>query len=113
MTTPAPIKWSDLDEYLKPAHLPAGKVVTVIIDRVEFRTLHPRPGQEVIKPVLLFKGKQKGLILTSTNQDFLRAVYGDDIAASNGQTVTLRAVTKKIACKDVDTIILGHPYEEH
>jgi hypothetical protein len=41
--------------------------------------VHPRPGQEEIKPVMHFVGKQKGLILTGTNQDFLRATFGDPI----------------------------------
>jgi len=41
--------------------------------------VHPRPGQEEIKPVMYFVRKQKGLILTSTNQDFLRATFGDPI----------------------------------
>jgi hypothetical protein len=67
---------------------------------------NPRPGQEVIKPVMYFAGKQKGLILTSTNQDFLRATFGAEITASFGKTVTLRAVTKKIAWRDIDTIII-------
>jgi hypothetical protein len=41
--------------------------------------VHPRPGQEEIKPVMYFVGKQKGLILTSTNQDSLRTTFGDPI----------------------------------
>jgi hypothetical protein len=45
--------------------------------------------------------------LTSTNQDFLRATFGDEIKASYGERVTLRAVTKRIAGRDVDTIIIG------
>ena len=106
---PSPRHWSDLDEYLKAAHLPTGQTVTATIDHVEFRTLHPRPGHEEIKPVLYFKGKQKGLILTSTNQDYLRKTYGDEISASAGQTVTLHAVTKKIAGRDIETIIIGQP----
>lgn len=110
MTTPtnnAPRTWSDLDPFLKAAHLPAGKTVPATIDRIEFQTVHPRPGQEEIKPVMYFVGKQKGLILTSTNQGYLRRTYGDEIAASTGQTVTLRAVTKKIAGHDIDTVIIG------
>ena len=111
MSTPAPAPrtWSDLDPYLKAAHLPAGKAVPVTIDRIEFQTVHPRPGQEVIKPVMCFAGKVKGLILTSTNQDFLRCEFGDDIAASFGKSVTLRAVTKTIAGRLIETIIIANP----
>jgi len=106
---PTPRNWSDLDPYLKAAHLPPGKVVPATVDRIEFQTVHPRPGQEEIKPVMYFQGKQKGLILTSTNQDFLRATFGDDITASYGKPITLRAIRKTIAGRGVDTIIIGLP----
>ncbi|MFZ6029846.1 MAG: hypothetical protein ACOYYS_19200 [Chloroflexota bacterium] len=102
-TPPTPRNWSDLDEYIKPAHL-RGAVVPVAIDRIEFRTLHPKPGVEEIKPVMYFAGKQKGLILTSHNQDTLRAAFGDEIAACYGKQVSLRAETVKVAGKMVDTI---------
>ena len=106
---PAPRNWSDLDPYLKACHLPPGQAVPVIVDRIEFRTVHPRPGLEEIKPVMYFDNKQKGLILTSTNQDFLRSKFGNDISASRGQRVTLHAVRKTIAGRGIDTIILGLP----
>ena len=79
------------------------------MDRIEFQTVHPRPGKEEIKPVMYFVGKQKGLILTSTNQDFLRATFGDEITASYGKPITLHAVRKTIAGRGVDTIIIGLP----
>jgi hypothetical protein len=106
---PAPRNWSDLDPYLKAAHLPADKAVPATVERIEFQTVHPRPGQEEIKPVMYFAGKQKGLILTSTNQDFIRAHFGDVITACYGKPVTLRAVRKTIAGRGVDTIIIGQP----
>ena len=114
MSTPAPAPrtWSDLDPYLKAAHLPAGKSVPATVDRIEFQTVHPRPGQAEIKPVMYFQGKQKGLILTSTNQDFLRATFGDEITASYGKPVTLRAVHKIIAGRGIDTVIIGQPAQE-
>jgi len=105
--TPAPRNWSDLDPYLKAAHLPEGKTVIVTIDRIEFQELHPRPGQTEIKPVMYFKGKAKGLILTSTNQDFLKTTFGDEIPACYNQRVTLQPVQKKIAGRMVDTILIG------
>lgn len=107
MTTPntAPQTWTELDEYLKATHL-AGKTVTVTISRIEFRTLHPTPGHEEIKPVLFFQDKQKGLILTSTNQKFLHSFFGDAISASYGAQVQLKAIQKKVAGKLLDTIII-------
>jgi len=111
MSTPAPAPrtWSDLEPYLKAAHLPTGKTVPATVERIEFQTVHPRPGVEEIKPVMYFAGKTKGLILTSTNQKHLHATYGDDITASYGKPVTLRAVTKRVAGRDVDTILIGQP----
>ena len=102
-----PRNWSDLDPYLKAAHLPSGKIIPATLDRIEFQTVHPRPGQEEIKPVMYFQGKQKGLILTSTNQDLLRAAFGVDITASYGKPITLQAIRKTIAGRGVDTIIIG------
>jgi|GEM_PF-3961260 len=58
---------------------------------------------------MYFAGKQKGLILTSTNQDFLRATFGDEITASYGKSVTLRAVHKIVAGRGLDTIVIGLP----
>ena len=49
----APKTWSDLDPYLKATHLPAGKTIPATVDRIEFTTLHPRPGQEEIVDALL------------------------------------------------------------
>lgn len=104
-STPAPTKWSDLDEYIKPAHL-QGAIVPVTIDHIEFRKLHPRPGVEETKPVAFFAGKKKSLILTATNQDYLQKTFGDDITASYGKPVTIHAVTKRVAGKDIETIII-------
>jgi hypothetical protein len=108
----APKTWSDLDPYLKAAHLPAEKTVSATVERIEFQTVHPRPGLEQIKPVLYFAGKQKGLILSATNQDFLRATFGDNITCSYGKAVTLRAVQKLVAGKMIDTILLGKGEEK-
>jgi hypothetical protein len=110
MSTPAsaPRTWSDLDPYLKAAYL-KNAIVPVTVDRIEFQTVHPRPGVEEIKPVMYFVGKTKGLILTNTNQKFIRSTFGDEITASYGKQITLRAVTKHIAGRDVDTILIGLP----
>jgi len=79
------------------------------VDRIEFQTVHPRPGVEEIKPVMYFAGKQKGLILTNSKQDFLRASFGDEIPASYGKKITLKPVHKTVAGREIDTIIIGLP----
>ena len=101
-----PAKWSDLDAYLKPAHL-GGKQFTLTLTRITFDEMHPRPGVTEIKPVARFKETDKGLILTSTNQDFLREVFGDEIGACFGQRVTVKAETVRVGGRDVETIRLG------
>lgn len=107
MTTPqTPRNWSDLDPYLKPVHLNS-KIHTVTVERIELTTVHPRPGKAEIKPVMHFAGKSKGLILTSTNQKFLRATFGDDISASYGKSVTLMPIIKTVAGKEIVTILIG------
>jgi len=58
---------------------------------------------------MYFQGKQKGLILTSTNQDFLRSTFGDEITASYGNAITLKAIQKKVAGRMIDTILIGIP----
>lgn len=59
-------------EYLKAADL-QGKRVTVIVERVEMRTV----GDDH-KPVLFFEGKEKGVVLNKTNANTIATVYGDD-----------------------------------
>ena len=105
---PTPRTWSETDPYLKAAHL-GGKTITATIREIQFVEVHPRPGQVEIKPVMYFAESSKGLILTSTNKQYLRATFGDNIAASHGKRVTLRAVTKRIAGREVDTILIGQP----
>ena len=56
-----------------------GKNLKVIISGVEIRT-YPAEGDKPAntKPVLSFKGKEKGLVLNATNTKALCRAYGDD-----------------------------------
>lgn len=103
---PAPTNWSDLDPYLKPIHL-AGKSVRAFVDKIEFQTVHPKPGLKEIKPVMYFVGKKKALILNATNQKFLRESFGDQISASVGSELLLVPASKVIAGRKIETIILS------
>jgi hypothetical protein len=53
---------------------------------------HPRPGKAEQSPVLYFEGKSKALILSATNRRKLAELFGDDIQACIGQSVTLETV---------------------
>lgn len=108
--SPAPTKWSDLDPYLKPIHLPNGKEIKAIVEKIEFQTVHPKPGLKEIKPVMYFQGKKKALILNATNQKFLRDNFGDDITGSYGKEILLEPKTKTIAGRQLDTIVLAMPW---
>jgi hypothetical protein len=59
-------------EYLKAADL-RGKQARVVIDRVELREV----GDDH-KPVLFFRGKDKGVVLNKTNANNIGLAYGDD-----------------------------------
>jgi len=58
--------------YLRATDL-QGKNVTAIIDRVELEEI----GGEH-KPVIYFRGKEKGLVCNKTNANNIAAAYGDD-----------------------------------
>jgi len=62
--------------YLKIDDL-AGKSITVVIDRVEVETVGRGDDAEE-KPVLYFRGKERGLALNRTNADSISAIIGDD-----------------------------------
>lgn len=98
-----PARWSDFDKYLKAEHL-GGKAHVLTIARVEMETTHPQPGIETISPVLYFRETNKGLILTPTNQDALKALFGDGIAGAIGQKVTLKAIALKVAGRETNPI---------
>jgi hypothetical protein len=49
------------------AHDLKGKTPTVTIDRVEFEQVRNRTGGTDTKPIVYFRGKDKGLLLNKTN----------------------------------------------
>jgi len=63
----------------------------VTIEKATVETLHPRPGQTVQKIVLVFKGKQRRLILGDGNANKLCDIAGDDTDGWVGVVVRLRA----------------------
>jgi hypothetical protein len=100
------MNWSEFEKYLKPAHL-AGRRATVTIERVAIEELHPRPGKVERTPVVYFEGKSKGLILSHTNQRTLAGLFGDDMTACVGKTVTLDTVEVKVGRETKTPIRIG------
>jgi hypothetical protein len=92
------MKWSDFEHYLKGEHL-GGRKVIVVIREIVVEELHGQ-GQVEQKPVAYFVGKQKGLVLSPTNQRALRALFGDDVSQCRGKTITLEALPMRVAGRE-------------
>lgn len=96
---------SDLyDLWLKAAHLPADKLVSVTIERAEVKTVHPRPTEERRVIVLSFVGKNRRLILNSTNASKMADIGGEDYSGWAGLVVQLK---RQQYTKDKETIIIS------
>lgn len=95
--------WSDYERYLKPVHLDGKAVILTIVKATEEET-HPQKGKTVVSPVLWFREKPFGLILSPTNRATLIALYGDAIAGCLGKPITVQAVAVKVAGNDKQPI---------
>lgn len=87
--------------WLKPWHLPAGKPISVTIEKAETRTIHPRPTEERTALVLSFVGKNRKLILNDGNANKMSDIGGEDFTAWRGLVVQLKRVQ---FTKDKETI---------
>lgn len=85
-------------QFLKAGDL-HGRDVRVIMARVERETI----GQDT-KPVLYFKGKDKGLVLNKTNAGTIGDFYGDDTEDWYDQPLILFPVKTDFQGKTVDAI---------
>jgi hypothetical protein len=89
--------WSDFEPYLRGDMLPPNKKITVTIERVAIEETHPKGGAPVKTPVLYFKGKTKGLPLSTINTRTMRLLFGDDMNKAVGQKIIIRCEPKRIA----------------
>jgi hypothetical protein len=80
------------DLWLKAHHLPPDKLVNVTIQKVEVRTLHPRPTEEKTALILSFVGKNRRLILNDGNANKLADIGGEDYTAWQGLVIQLKRV---------------------
>ena len=90
-------------KYLAAADL-HDRNVTVIMGRVEMEEL----GKEQ-KPVLYFKGKEKGLVLNKTNSTTIAAAYGDETNDWQGQELILFPIMTEYQGKTVPAIRVRMP----
>jgi len=70
-------------KYLKAADL-QGKNVLAVMDYVQTEKL----GDDE-RPVLYFKGKEKGLVLNRTNAEAITKLYGDEMNDWNGEEIVM------------------------
>lgn len=90
--------------YLKAADL-AGKRVGVVIERVEMEDI----GGET-KPILHFRGKERGLVLNKTNANSISMILGTDETDNwPGKRVTLYPSKTDFQGKRVDCIRVDSP----
>jgi len=92
--------------YLKAADL-QGRSVPAVIDDCRLEHF-----DDESKPLLLFRGKSKGLILNKTNAGFLVQVFGDDTDAWRGQTVELYPTSVMFSGRMVDAIRIRLPAQQ-
>jgi len=84
--------------YLKSSDL-QGREVKVTINCVEMETIG-----EDSRPVLYFKGKEKGLVLNKTNSNTIADMFGDDTDAWEGKEIALYATRVDFKGERVDAI---------
>jgi hypothetical protein len=82
-----------------------GRDVTVVIERVKAGVLTGVGGKKNKKPVVYFRGKEKGLGLNITNARTIASMYGGfDAEKWIGKAVTLYPTTTTFGDKTVDCI---------
>lgn len=70
-------------DYLKASDL-AGRNVTVTMSHVDMKEIGGEP-----KPILFFKGKDKGMVLNKTNANKIAEAFGDDTDDWEGGDIVL------------------------
>ncbi len=82
-----------------------GRDVTVEIERVKGGEVTGTGGKKSKKPVLYFKGKEKGLALCITNVRVIASIYGSfDSEVWLGKRITLYPTTTTFGKDTVDCI---------
>lgn len=95
-------------KYLKAADLNGARIL-VTIDRVAAQDVG-QVGSKEIKPVLYFKGKEKGLVLNKTNARKITAIAGTDETDSwTGKQIVIYPTETEFQGETVDCIRVAAP----
>jgi hypothetical protein len=82
-----------------------GRDITVVISKVVAGKVVGEGGKESKKPVIYFRGKEKGLALCITNARTIAAMYGGfDADKWIGKAITLFPTTTQFGPRTVDCI---------
>lgn len=91
-------------DYLGHFDLPEGREVTVTIASVKGGELIAQGGRKSKKPIIMFEGKEKGLIVNKTNGKAISGMYGPIISDWPGKRVTLYKAQTQMGADLVDCI---------
>lgn len=76
-------------KYVKAGEL-RGRDVTVTIESIEPRhELARTDGTKEYKPILRFAGKEKGMVLNKTNATTIAGLFGPEVSAWIGRSITI------------------------
>ena len=90
-------------KYIKASDL-QGREIKVIMSHCEREEVGQKDGRPDFKPVLYFKGKEKGLALNKTNAGVISDFYGDDSVDWADQPLILFSIKTDFQGKVVDGI---------
>jgi hypothetical protein len=91
-------------EYIGAWDLPKGTDVPVVIDRVKAGELVAPGGRKSKKPVVYFRGKEKGFALNKTNAKLIAGMYGNDTAKWCGKPIAIYATQTQFGNDTVECI---------
>lgn len=91
-------------KYLSASDL-HGKAVPVTIRGVEYDEMRdPKSGKKILKPVVYFKDKVKGLVLNKTNAFAIAGLLGDDTEQWKGGKIMIYPDRTMVAGTEKDCI---------
>lgn len=90
-------------KYLSAPDL-GGKNIRVVVQNIEIEKV----GNDT-KPILYFRGKQKGLVLNKTNSKAIAALYGEEMDDWAGQELILFSIMTDFQGNPVEAIRVRAP----
>lgn len=82
----------------------AGKDRTLVIDRVSAGTLTSQGNRKTKKPIVYFRGAEKGFALNKTNAKIIAGLYGTNTDKWTGKALTLFPTTTTFGSETVECI---------